>query len=73
MVADSTKQWPHFDPPESVTSMTVFDVAIAGTAEEHIAAVRDWSRRVWSAWSTYHAAVAELIASNVKIAPQALP
>lgn len=56
-------RWPHFYPPESVTSLTVFDVALSGTSEEHIAAVQEWSRRVWSAWSPHHAAVAELMTS----------
>ncbi len=60
-LAETTTSWPHFEPPPRVTSPTVFDVALAGGGEEHIRIVRTWSRAVWDAWATHHAAVAALV------------
>ena len=59
-LATATKQWPHFDPPPMPDSVTVFDVAMAGSAEEHETRVREWSALVWAAWAPHHAAIAEL-------------
>jgi hypothetical protein len=56
-LAESTAQWPHFEPPQSVWPITVLDVALA---DDHAAKVREWSGVVWRAWAAQHAAVAEL-------------
>ena len=45
-VIESKPAWPHFDPPP-MPLMTVFDVAMASSPEEHAALVREWSNVVW--------------------------
>lgn len=60
-LAGRTDSWPHLKPPLMIDSLTVFDVAMAGSIDEHIARVREWSAAVWQAWSPHHAAIAELI------------
>lgn len=42
------------EPPESLGSITVADVARARTAAEHKQAVRAWAQSAWDAWSSHH-------------------
>jgi len=60
-LATNVKSWPHFDPPPMPQSITVFDVAMASSPQEHAERVREWSAAVWAAWAPHHAAVAELV------------
>jgi len=46
--------WPHLDPPEERASLTVRDVALAGSPETHALRVKEWSAQVWRAWSPHH-------------------
>jgi hypothetical protein len=57
--------WPHYEPPAKKGSLTVFDVAIVDSAEDHMRVVREWSREVWDCWSEYHAEVANLISRHL--------
>jgi hypothetical protein len=59
-LASSVRQWPHFPPPAVTYSLTVCDVALAGS-QAHIDVVKGWAGEVWSAWSAHHAAVADLL------------
>lgn len=61
-LAGAVETWPHFSPPADLGSITVFDVAMADSMEEHAGKVQEWARSVWQAWSTHHAAVAEFAA-----------
>ena len=66
-VADNIETWPHFPPPPDLGSVTVLDVALAGSVEEHAGKVWQWARSVWQAWSPHHAAVAELVARHLRL------
>ena len=46
----------------SMAEMTVFDVALAGSPQEHIDASQAWAKQTWAAWSSCHAEVADLVA-----------
>lgn len=59
-LANTVSSWPHFDPPGSAGDVTVFDVAMAEDADDHIARVERWGRAVWDAWRHVHAEVAEM-------------
>jgi hypothetical protein len=56
--------WPRLEPPGHTGTVTVFDVAAAGTmagsVAGHAEAVRRWATAVWRAWAPRHAAVAAL-------------
>jgi len=56
-LATRVHDWPHFDPPTITWPQTIFDVAMA---DDHIAAVRDWSAGVWAAWGKDREAIASL-------------
>ncbi len=45
--------------------MTVFDVAMAGSVEDHIMLVRDWSQLVWKAWSQYHPQIVTFLSQHL--------
>jgi hypothetical protein len=58
--------WPRLAAPDHIGTVTVFDVAAAGTmvgsVAGHAKAVRAWAADVWQAWALQHAAVAALAA-----------
>lgn len=58
--------WPHYEPPTERCSVTVFEVAMADSVEDHIRVVRKWAQEVWECWSKYHAEVARLISHHLK-------
>ena len=61
-MARRRETWPHFELPDGNTAVTtVFDIAMAGSSQEHIERVRAWSAAVWEAWAPHHVAVAELV------------
>jgi hypothetical protein len=67
-LAAGVREWPHFPPPAGRGSLTVFDVAMADSMEEHVSRVRAWTALVWAAWSDHHAAVAELVRCHIGLA-----
>jgi len=64
-LASSVRAWPHFEPPPAQWSMTVFDVAVCGSASEHAEAVRAWSASVWEAWAPEHSRIRDLANEHV--------
>jgi hypothetical protein len=58
-LAERVRDWPHFEaPPADAWTQTIFDVAMA---DDHIAAVREWSAGVWAAWSPQRDRVVALL------------
>lgn len=64
-LAKSIQTWPHFPPPASTGAITVFDIALCASSEEHMKAVREWARTVWGCWSEHHAALSRFIADHL--------
>lgn len=64
-LADVIPEWPHFLPPVERGSLTVFDVALTDSVQEHIDTVEGWAKQMWAAWSTHHDAVADLVARQL--------
>jgi hypothetical protein len=62
--------WPRFELPPSRGSVTVFDLAMAGSPEAHVERLGVWAADVWAAWSASHAAVRALISERL---PGAVP
>jgi hypothetical protein len=67
-LASSVLEWPHFSPPERRADRTIFDVALAGSPQEHAEVVRQWSAEVWKTWSDHHTAVSELVGRHLGLA-----
>lgn len=66
-LADSVDSWPRFQPPPSTGGLTVLEVALSDSAEEHAAHVEAWARQVWGAWSEHHDRVATLVARHLDV------
>ena len=66
-LAAASRTWPAFDRPASRGELTVFDVAMAGSPEDHIVSLRAWAEAVWSAWDGSHDAVRALIRSHADV------
>ncbi len=64
-ITGAVTAWPHWPPPDGRGTLTVFDVALADSAEAHAALVRDWAGSVWSAWAEYHPAVAAFLSQHL--------
>ena len=63
-LAAAVETWPHFTPPAYAGPLTVFDVAMSSSLEEHIDTVRKWGRQVWNAWSHQHDDILALLQST---------
>jgi len=64
-LAAAVETWPHFEPPSTGASTTVFDVAWADGHDAHVAAVRAWAEEVWRTWAPHHGGVRELVAAHL--------
>jgi hypothetical protein len=64
-LASRVKTWPHLTPPKPIAGITVFEVALAESMEEHVNRVHEWSRAVWDGWSEHHPTIAQLISLNL--------
>ncbi len=58
--------WPHFLPPSDRGTLTVFDVALANSVEDHIRIAREWANSVWNSWRLHHIAIADLASDRLK-------
>ncbi|HSE25888.1 MAG TPA: DUF5946 family protein [Pyrinomonadaceae bacterium] len=65
-LAGSIKNWPHYNPVNERTSLTVFEVAMSDSVEEQIRVTREWAKMVWDSWAEFHAEVAALISHHLK-------
>ena len=66
-LGNAVETWPHFSPPPDLGSVTVFDVALAGSEEEHAEKVWLWAHAVWQTWARHHDAVADLVARHLRV------
>jgi len=58
--------WPHYEPPTTTSSLTVFDVAMTDSTEDYMRVVREWANGVWESWAKYHAEVASVVSHHLK-------
>lgn len=61
LLAQQSKQWPQFDPPEDRGHMTVEDVAKVPKGLDRDAALKEWARVVWESWEKDHERVRALL------------
>lgn len=61
-LAETVPEWPRFAPPSGppAYAVTVLDVALAGSPEEHRDLLMRWGGCAWDAWRHVHAEVAEM-------------
>lgn len=65
-LANTVPSWPRFTPPGNAGKVTVFDVAMASSVDEHIDLVQTWGRSVWAAWSHVHNEIATMTDAQLR-------
>lgn len=67
MLAEAVAPWPIFNPPSALDeeALTVFDVAMADTPEQHAAQCRTWACQTWARWRRHHERVENLVAKHL--------
>jgi hypothetical protein len=61
LLASTAKDWPRFERLGRAASMTVFDVAIAGSADAHARLIQRWAKEVWAMWRDHRTALVALL------------
>jgi Family of unknown function (DUF5946) len=59
------REWPAFPTPERRGALTVLDLGLASTPEEHVERLQAWATDVWQERAESHAAVEALIAERL--------
>ena len=60
-MARTSKPWPRFEPPQDVGPLTVADVLAVESGPPRDEKLMAWCARVWSAWSSEHRRVREMV------------
>jgi len=69
-LAAASDAWPRFELPRARGDLTIFDIAMARTPEEHVERLRTWAAAVWSAWADAHEVVRALLRAHAEtVAP----
>lgn len=63
LLANRSKHWPTFTPPERTGGLTVQDVLRTRPGDERDAMLMRWAASVWDMWSAEHERIKALIAS----------
>ncbi len=66
-LAGRVEVWPHFEPPVEKQPLSVWDVAFAGSPQEHADTARKWARSVWNAWATHHEEVGRFLRQHLDL------
>lgn len=66
-LAGSFREWPAFDRPSRPATLTVFDIAMAGSPAAHAELVQRWAAEVWSSWQAAHGEVLALIERRLPV------
>jgi hypothetical protein len=62
LMGRTAKQWPRYDPPTNVGPLTVADVLAVEPGPRRDAKLMEWCASLWSAWSSAHGRVREMVA-----------
>ena len=69
-LAGAVKSWPHLSPPNDLSAITVFPVALAETLQEHAGKVREWATYVWRGWSPHHELIRGFLDAHLSLNEQ---
>lgn len=66
LLANRSKVWPTFTPPERTSALTVWDVLQAPPGDERDALLMRWATSIWVTWSAERERIESLIASVMR-------
>jgi len=69
-LAAVVREWPHLAPPAALSALTVFDVALAESIEDHARLVREWAEFVWRSWSPHHQELRDFVTAHLDLKKQ---
>jgi hypothetical protein len=61
LMAGKSKQWPRFNPPDNVGSLTVADVLEVEPGPQRDEKLMQWCASIWRAWSAEHGRVKGMV------------
>jgi hypothetical protein len=66
-LAGDRRTWPALSAPAELAAveLTIFEIALADSAEGHLHALERWARAVWNAWRAEHDTVARMVSDVV--------
>ena len=66
-LAANFREWPEFAPPAERKWMTVYDVALATSPDEHARLVLRWAAEAWAAWEHAREDVVALLRARLPV------
>ena len=61
LLANRYRVWPRFAAPVDRGRLTIVNLALAADPSMYAETLQRWAREVWSAWTSQHAAVGDLV------------
>ena len=68
-IADQTKDWPEFEKPNTLATLTVMDVLKKERPAERVAAIHTWCEAVWNSWQSEHEKVEKFTKKYLEYLP----
>ncbi|MGD0208969.1 MAG: DUF5946 family protein [Verrucomicrobiota bacterium] len=69
-LANVVRVWPHLPPPGDRSALTIFDVALAESIENHSKVARAWAKSVWQTWSPHHQEISDFVVGYLDLKEQ---
>ncbi len=69
-LGNTVHAWPHLPPPVGACSLTIFDVAVAQSVEDHTKEARTWARSVWQLWTPHHQEIRDFVLGHLDLKGQ---
>ena len=58
-----TLKWPHLEAKQYSLATSIFDIAVADTAQGHVDRAKEWAELNWLKWSEFHDSIAQFVES----------
>ena len=64
-LAKVVRAWPHLPPPTERCAVTVFDVALAESVEDHAKLAQEWAQTAWRSWAAHHQQIRDFVVAHL--------
>jgi hypothetical protein len=69
-LANGVRVWPRLPQPTAAPKLTIFDVALAESVENHAKVAQSWAESVWRTWSPHHREIREFVVAHLDLNEQ---
>lgn len=70
-LGNTVRVWPPLPPCTEKAELTIFDVALAQSIEEHVKVTRAWAESVWGLWRPHHTEIRDFVCGHIDLEEQA--